>query len=306
MESVHFDEDTEFMSRYLALLYKGDDVIGSMMFTDSDFTNPNYSEAPEDVSIAVKGEVVTFRSDVLAMTLILDFEKSMHSLEYAPDDMLIDMEQEPITSPDGKYSIYYFGRNGAGDVGNYHISLRNNTTKEHTYLGQKGGMYGGYGGIGFLKNNDIYIYSETSLEILDPDTGEIKFNLGDNFPMGYDEETESARGLITFRRDPKDFSYIVVYYEYENGIEWGEHEVPGGKSYECMSCNYRIGFLDAKGNILETYESDVPVSVSAFGLDEADMFYIENDKITIFISDRKGNSIFAITFDLETKEFSFV
>ncbi len=304
IESVAFGEDSEYMHRYFAALYENGEMIRTMMFIEPNFTNPNYSEEPEDTSIAVNRDLVTLRSDVLAMTLILDFAKNSHSLEYAPDDMLIDMEQEPITSSDGKYSIYYFGRNGAGDITNYHLSLRDNETKKHTYLGQDGGMYGGYNGVGFLKNNDVYIFSGHRLEIFDPITAKVKFDINKNFPLGYDVETESERGLLTFRRDPKDFGYIVVYYEYENGVEWKEAELENIESYECLSCNYKIGFLDDEGKLLESYESNIPVAVSAFGIDEANMFYVEGEKLTIFVSDRKGHSIFTITFDLETKEFT--
>ena len=301
MEGIYLDVN-ENIPRYLVQLYENGKLIGSMFFMDANYTTPEYSENPEDTSVAVNGKIATLRSDVLAMTLIFDFEKGTHKLEYTPDDMLVDMEQEPITSSDGKYSIYYFGRSGAGDYVSHHVSIRNNETKKHKYLGQDGGMYGSENGIGFLKNNDVYFYSHHKLEIYDPETLEVKFDIQKNFPLGYDRETDSERGLLTFRRNPEDFSYIIVYYEYENGIEWTM--VEGGQTnYEKGSCNYKIGFLDSEGNLLESYDSGIGIASSPFGLEEANMFYSE-DELKIFVSDRRDNPLFTITFDLKTKEFS--
>ncbi|MBE6892485.1 MAG: hypothetical protein E7482_00530 [Ruminococcaceae bacterium] len=303
IEGIYSDEDKEYVPRYFAQLYKTGEVIGSMIFIESGFSDINYQEYPERMRLETDEKTAKFCDDSIKMTLALDFEKNTHSLVYAPDDSVIDPEQEPITSPDGKYSIHIFGRYGGGDVVYQHLSLRNNETKEHTYLGTDGGMYGGYNGVGFLKNNDIYIFSGHELRIFDPETVEVKFDINENFPLGYDSETESGRGLLTFRRDPEDFGYIIIYYEYENGIEWTMTE-RNSVIYEKGSCNYKIGFLDSEGNLLESYDSGIGIASSPFGLEEANLFYIENEKLTVFVSDRRDNPIFAITFDLKTKEFT--
>ena len=165
-------------------------------------------------------------------------------------------------------------------------------------------MYGGNCGVGFLKNNDYYIFSEHSLKISDPLTFETKFDINKNFPLGYDSETDSERGILTFRRNPEDFSYIVVYYEYENGNTYGNKKINDTLSYECLlDCNYKIGFLDSEGNLIESYDSGIPIVTGSFGLEEVNMFYSE-EKLTLFVSDRRGNSIFSIIFDMETKEFA--
>ena len=300
MAEIYLDDDEEYMNRHFVQLYKNGKVIGSMIFMDPNYTDPNSSEDPE-VFMGVNGKIVTLRSDVLAMTLTLDFEKGTHKLEYTPHDMLIDMEQEPITSADGKYSIYTFGRNGGGDYISFHLSIRDNETREHKYLGRDGGMYGSSNGVGFLKNNDVYFYSDYQLKIYDPKTLEVKFDISENFPLGYDRENDSARGILTFRRNPEDFSYIIVYYEYENGIEWTMTE-ENSVIYEKGNCNYKIGFLNSEGNLLESYDSGIGIAASPFGLEEANLFYSE-DELKIFVSDRKDRPIFTITFDMNTKEF---
>ena len=56
---------------------------------------------------------------------------------------------------------------------------------------------------------------------------------------------------------------------------------------------------------MESYDSGIGIASSPFGLEEANMFYSE-DELKIFVSDRRDNPLFTITFDLKTKEFSFV
>ena len=55
---------------------------------------------------------------------------------------------------------------------------------------------------------------------------------------------------------------------------------------------------------MESYDSGIGIASSPFELEEANMFYSE-DELKIFVSDRRDNPLFTITFDLKTKEFSF-
>lgn len=297
-----YGEEDDGVASYMAFLSKNGEVEKVMLFDENNFSNPQYSDTDELPTFAVNGDIVTYRDDYYAMTLTLDFAKQTHSIEYKPTDTLVDMEQEPITSSDGKYSIYTFGFNGAGDVFGYHLSLRNNETKSHKYLGESGGMYGGYNGIGFLKNSDIYIYSFTELRILDPETLETKFDINKNFPLYYDKETDSGRYLLTFRRNPNDFTYIVVYFEYENGIEW-YYEGNGVDDNERGDCNYKIGFLDAEGSLIESYDTGAVIRSDPFGICSVDMRYSEKE-LRIFASDRRGQIVFEGVFNMETKKFT--
>ena len=211
-------QDIDIPGGYLAVLYENGKAVNSMIFSEPDFCDPNYSGTEEKPALIVKGDVAIFRFPYFAMELTLDFKNQTHKLEYKPTEMNMSEDSAPIRSADGKYTIYSFGFNGAGDIIGCHFAIRENETKKHFYLGEKGGMYGGYGEVGFLKNNDIYSYSLSELKIIDPKTLEIKFDINKNFPLGYNKENDSGRGLLTFRRNPEDFSYIVVYYEYESEI----------------------------------------------------------------------------------------
>ena len=291
-------QDIDIPGGYLAVLYENGKAVNSMIFSEPDFCDPNYSGTEEKPALIVKGDVAIFRFPYFAMELTLDFKNQTHKLEYKPTEMNMSEDSAPIRSADGKYTIYSFGFNGAGDIIGCHVAIRENETKKHFYLGEKGGMYGGYGEVGFLKNNDIYSYSLSELKIIDPKTLEIKFDINKNFPLGYNKENDSGRGLLTFRRNPEDFSYIVVYYEYESEIQWGGADV-------AQNCNYKIGFLDSEGNLLESYDTGCGILADSFGICNVEMRYSEEELTVIAFGDR-GGVCFEGVFNMETKEFKVI
>ena len=291
-------QDIDIPGGYLAVLYENGKAVNSMIFSEPDFCDPNYSGTEEKPALIVKGDVAIFRFPYFAMELTLDFKNQTHKLEYKPTEMNMSEDSAPIRSADGKYTIYSFGFNGAGDIIGCHFAIRENETKKHFYLGEKGGMYGGYGEVGFLKNNDIYSYSLSELKIIDPKTLEIKFDINKNFPLGYNKENDSGRGLLTFRRNPEDFSYIVVYYEYESEIQWGGADV-------AQNCNYKIGFLDSEGNLLESYDTGCGILADSFGICNVEMRYSEEELTVIAFGDR-GGVCFEGVFNMETKEFKVI
>ena len=291
-------QDIDIPGGYLAVLYENGKAVNSMIFSEPDFCDPNYSGTEEKPALIVKGDVAIFRFPYFAMELTLDFKNQTHKLEYKPTEMNMSEDSAPIRSADGKYTIYSFGFNGAGDIIGCHVAIRENETKKHFYLGEKGGMYGGYGEVGFLKNNDIYSYSLSELKIIDPKTLEIKFDINKNFPLGYNKGNDSGRGLLTFRRNPEDFSYIVVYYEYESEIQWGGADV-------AQNCNYKIGFLDSEGNLLESYDTGCGIIADSFGICNVEMRYSE-EELTVIAFGYRGGVCFEGVFDMETKEFKVI
>ncbi len=294
--TYYYPSDKDYSDgKYLVSLYKSTKLIGEMDFKNDEFvTADNIDEAKPRLVIPKDGKTAVYVCDYFAIHVTFDFENGTATVEFSPTDKNITDGSYIIDSADGKYSICSFGGHGGGDIYYDLLSVRNNETKGHKYLGQTGGMYGGKGGAGFLKNNDVYIFGTGELHIFDPATGEIKFDLGKNFSLGYDSETDSERGILTFRRNPEDMTFILVYYEYENGFEWDE-EFRG-------SCNYKIGFLDSEGNLLESYDTGCPLYGDPFGLYSVDMRYSETELLLIGTGG-KGGKIQIGTFDMETKEF---
>ena len=288
---------------FIVYLYENDVLSDWFVFEENNLSIYYEEIDKPTVKISSDGKTASYYSDYFAMTLELDFENKTHSIRYEPEDRHISKDVEKTKSSDGKYSICHFGEMGGGDAYYSHLAVKNNETGEYSYLGKTGGMYGGNGGYGFLKNGDAYIYSVTELKILDSSAGNIKFDITKNFPLGFSSDGEQGRGLLTFRRDPNDFSYIVVYYEFENGYRWKTSEREGFNSCDEASFNYKIGFLDPEGNLTESYDTGLSVLADSFGYHNIEMRY-SKEKLTLFFTERKADRYVEGVFDMETKEFT--
>lgn len=143
------------------------------------------------------------------------------------------------------------------------------------------------------------------LQIFDSETGELKFDITKNFPLGFSSDEKQGRGIFTFRRNPDDFSYIIVYYEFDDGYSWKE-VFDDDKMYICdeASFNYKIGFLDSEGRLLESYDTGFPVLSDVFGFYTVQMRYSKEKLMLFFDNSGKGQSHFEGEFDMKTKEFT--
>lgn len=148
-----------------------------------------------------------------------------------------------------------------------------------------------------------YLCSE---ECIDWNTGISKLSdIAKNFPLGYSSDGNQGRGIFTFRRNPDDFSYIIVYFEFDGGCSWKE-VFDDDKMYVCdgASYNYKIGFLDSEGRLLESYDTGFPVLASPFGFYSVQMRYSEEKLLLFFDNSGKGEGHFEGEFDMKTKEFT--
>ena len=99
----------------------------------------------------------------------------------------------------------------------------------------------------------------------------------------------------------KDFGMVV--FEYENGIGW--YDIDGNPTGHdgIANCNYKIGFLDPEGKLVESYDTGYGIRSDPFGINNVEMRYSE-DKLTIFAIGGKGGVSFEGTFDMKTKKFT--
>lgn len=298
VEGSDFKEGSGYS--YVAILYKDESPIGISVFKDEKCSDLDLMRNDLSLSVSSDEKIAVLKSDYFALNLEINFENKTHSVKFSPDDENIDKDSV-INSSDGKYSICRFGEFGVGDIVSYHLSVRNNESGKHIYIGDHGGMYGGNGGYGFLKNNDVYIFSEHSLLIFDPKNGNLKFNINDNFPLGYNSDDETERGILTFRRNPDDFSFIVVYYECTGPVSWSDF----GNHYEA-DLNYMVGFLDSNGKLIESYDTKTPIWSDNFGLHTVDMRYSDSALTFIVRNFGKLEGGFDGVFDMKTKEFKII
>ena len=181
------------------------------------------------------------------------------------------------------------------------VVLYDDVDKTYTYVSNGGGMYGGGFEAGFFRNDDIYCTSLGELKIYNPETKQLKLDVGKKFPLGFFEEEQMHRELLTFRRDPNDFSFIVVYFEVENGYETKEVTDSLGTREE-LPATYKIGYLDKDGNLLESYDTGVGVWLGRYNMVREVSMRYSADILTLTVGDDTVG--FVGTFDRTTHEFS--
>jgi len=284
------DEESYELENYIAILWEAGNPVGNIMMG-----KPNISTGRENEPL--DGEFLTDRKvvctdDYSGMVIELDFEKRESCVTYALEERhLITLLED---SDDGKYSLWTSGDINYGDVFAHNVVLKNNRSGKISYIGPGGGMYGGYGGAGFFMNNDVYNFSSSFMEVFNPESGEKIFDMGKNFYLGRDEKTNVERVLFTFRRDPAEYTYIVVYAESD---EWEtRHNTPEGVFEH--NCNYKLGFLDKEGNLVESYDMGIPVRSTQFGLHTVRMRYSEKQLTFMVRNTGKGYDGFDYVFDM--------
>ena len=232
----------------------------------------------------------TLKNSYLAKTIELDFEKGEYSVRYDyTDENLAELID---TSADGNYSLWKAGVQSGGESYFYDVALKNNKTGKITRIEPNGTNVGGFFSEGFLRNGDFYVYSSSGLKIYDPETVEMIFDLDKNFPM-------EDRLLYTFRRNPEDFSYIVVY---SDSTREQINEGWASEDWKMPFC-FKVAYLDKEGNLIKSFESNVPVMADFFGIEGLEMRYSE-DLLLFVTTGGKGLPQREFTFDRKTETFS--
>ena len=265
------------------------------------FAHPNII-LPDGLSgnLSLKGNIATITADYCGMKMTVDFDKNTFDLAYNISSS--DIERELDISSTGRYTLYDAGFTGAGDAGYSKVVLYDNSDKSYTYICEGGGMYGGGFEAGFLRNEDFYTTSFGELRIYNPKTKELVLDVGGNLKLGYNEDEKFSRYLLTFRRDPNNFSFIVVYFDLPEGYREVEvNDILGHRTE--YSTNYKIGYLDKNGNLIESYDTGMGVWVGRYWTPlEVSMRYSEKE-LTLIASDGNGYG-FTGTFDRTTHKFS--
>ena len=197
-------------------------------------------------------------------------------------------------SSNGKYSLYEGAFHGGSDIAFSSVFLKDNSTNEFRYFRECGGMYGGFNFYGFLKNGDLYYMSSDSLKIYNPDTLEKTFDLGKSFDLVY-REGEPWRLLFTFRRDPVNMDFIIVYSDIsEDSLDWGNN--PSKKF------TYRVGFLDKDGSLLESYDTGEFICYGKFHVADVSL-KLDGDILHMYYGWDSRGTYASGTFNIKTHEY---
>ena len=250
--------------------------------------------APPEITFDESAKILTAKTgEHPTYNVLVNFEKQSAEAWFS------DIKEEYLeftekVSSNGKYSLYEGAFHGGGDVGYWALFLKNNQTGEIRYFRETGGMYGGFNFYGFLKNGDLYYMSSDSLKIYNPDTLEKTFDLGKNFDLEY-REGEPWRLLFTFRRDPVNMDFIIVYSDIsEDSLDWGNN--PSKKF------TYRVGFLDKEGKLLESYDTGEFICYGKFHVADVSL-KLDGDILHMYYGWDSRGTYASGTFNIKIHEY---
>ena len=250
--------------------------------------------APPEITFDESAKILTAKTgEHPTYNVLVNFEKQSAEAWFS------DIKEEYLeftekVSSNGKYSLYEGAFHGGGDIAFSSVFLKDNSTNEFRYFRECGGMYGGFNFYGFLKNGDLYYMSSDSLKIYNPDTLEKTFDLGKSFDLVY-REGEPWRLLFTFRRDPVNMDFIIVYSDIsEDSLDWGNN--PSKKF------TYRVGFLDKEGKLLESYDTGEFICYGKFHVADVSL-KLDGDILHMYYGWDSRGTYASGTFNIKIHEY---
>ena len=107
----------------------------------------------------------------------------------------------------------------------------------------------------------------------------------------------ACRLLYTFRRDPVNMDFIVIYSETPySTMNWGNYDdVPA-------NFTYRVGFLDKDGSLLESYDTGEFVRYEKFGVADVSL-KLDGDILHMYYGYDSRGKYASGTFNIKTHEY---
>ena len=205
-------------------------------------------------------KVYTIYCPYSAQQLVLDFDAQTAQAEYIYDNRWNYKVRE--TSADEEFSIVTGAMYGAGDVYYEANVLLENATGKMKYIGETGGMYGGRRETGFFQNGDIYFYSYDAFNIFDTDMSNPDpiWRLTDYLHLGENAaEGAEYRYLMAARRDPRDKSVSIIYFDYPAVEDIRDAYVNYEEDNVTLKATYHFARITADGKTEFDYDTGVNV-----------------------------------------------
>ena len=151
---------------------------------------------------------------------------------------------------------------------------------------------------GFFKNGEIYSFG-SNLLVYSPETYEVTFNLEENFPIHDPVDKSFLRIIFTFRRDPEDKTFVILYYEGDMADMYADAD-----GREDPVSFYKIGYLDAEGSFIKSFESEIPLQYNMYRWPQEAVFHYSGGIYTVSTMGSKGTYGINFSFDTKTETFS--
>ncbi|MBQ6878303.1 MAG: hypothetical protein IJO22_07915 [Oscillospiraceae bacterium] len=292
--TVYSEPTEKFFAREneYVILCKGKEIIKTVPIGEQIYFGYDENGLPlAELSFSEKGKKAVVRDSFHCRDIAIDFEKEKYEISYSYSES--DVSSAFAVSPNGKYSLHEAAFSSGGDGYMFDIVLKDIENKTFSYL-----CAGGMGvNSGFFKNGEIYCQSRDFLKVFSPETAEVVFDIEKNFSLEYELFAEEHIELLTFRRDPEDFSFVILYWE---GPTAGFYDEAKADSIP----HYKIGYLDPEGKLLKSFESKIPVALGMYCWPQDAVFHYKNGIYTVTTLGSKGSYGINFTFDSETETFS--
>ena len=196
---------------------------------------------------------------------------------HTPAYNLNDRKWHPAvaTGKDGRYELYYGPK----------VNLWGTEVQEVILAEKDSTVYKSLGfvnkdkvtDIGFFSNGDVYTMDTIGLNVFDLDMGNSLpvFTTKENFHGGDVDSGPDYRYIYAVRRDPVDFSYIVVYsqgksiYDKTNPFQLDE--------------TYKVGLLDKDGKLTQYWDTGLKVVHNISGFEPVYMMKKGENAIEFFV-----------------------
>lgn len=195
---------------------------------------------------------------------------------YTPSYKLEKFDEPVATSKDKKYELYYGYGYGGGEFSCIEVVLKDVEQNKFKSLGfiRRDLITD----VGFFSNGDVYTFEKYGLNVYNTDMSDssIIFTTKTNFNGGYSSSFSGERYIFAIRRDPEKLDYIVVYTECGYPVDIKENNFQ-------LKANYKVGLLDKEGNLVQSWDTGVPVMYSAFGFETVYMTKPSETEIEFFV-----------------------
>ena len=292
------ENDTVFMSDGLGC------SLGTAMIDVTERVHDNTVYYDIDY-IVTEPESTQFKYSCITFTMNNDgsfkFISNHHyDTQYIPSyDIKSYLSSEPIAvSKDNSRSLYRGKILELNNTTASEIILKDNTSTACVSLGFT--IDSLVSDAGFFSNGDAFTMDYNGLNVYNfPDgkdsSNPLIFTTHTNFPAGPVKGIGIVdRYIFAVRRDPEKMDYIVIYSECDTYN-------PADKFQ--LKQNYKAGLLDADGNLVQSWDTGVPVIYSSFGFEPVYMSKPSENEIEFFVK-YKGCERLRGRFNLENGAYT--
>ncbi len=307
-DEMNYFEIVGYQDTVIAYLRVNDET--KALYIEHDMLHPDffwYAMPGEEIDFAriylsEDLKKVTLENDYFYSKLALDFENETIGVSYEfINESLVDEYGIIATHEATQTQLHAVSNSTWGDNSLSTIVLHNLLTKENTFLGIMGGMYGGGAQAGFFDNGDVYIFSPEYYKIFSRENNYSQtLDFKDTLNLGYYNDDENIKVIFSVLPKTDSDEYIVVYADFETSL-FNEIE-----DSNFINSFYHIATVSKDGQMIDSYKTQQKVGITAFGYLSVETNFDENNPniLNIYGTVKGDDRQFVGEFDFTTNTYT--